>query len=98
VIDPFLAKLEELADRSKGKIREDVAHEKITAMGYDGSERTTRRAVAGLKAAAQAGRGRCTSRRWPSRCNAPKLPLPVWPDPMGGAGFGESLMRPGGTR
>jgi hypothetical protein len=27
-----------------------VAHEKITAMGYRGSERTIRRAVAGLKA------------------------------------------------
>ena len=42
----------------KGKIRADVAHEKITAMGYAGSERTTRRAVAGLKAAWQAGRRR----------------------------------------
>jgi hypothetical protein len=47
-----------LVDRSKGKIRADVAHEKITAMGYAGSERTTRRAVAQLKAAWQAGRRR----------------------------------------
>ncbi len=39
----FLPKLEELVERSKGKIRADVAHEKITAMGYAGSERTTRR-------------------------------------------------------
>ena len=58
VIDPFLPKLEELVDRSKGKIRADVAHDKITAMGYRGSERTTRRAVAGIKAAWQAGRRR----------------------------------------
>jgi hypothetical protein len=58
VIDEFLPKLEELVERSKGKIRADVAHEKITAMGYAGSERTTRRAVAGLKAAWQAGRRR----------------------------------------
>jgi hypothetical protein len=58
VIDEFLPKLEELAGRSKGKIRADVAHEKITAMGYAGSERTTRRAVAGLKAAWAAGRRR----------------------------------------
>jgi len=58
VIDAFLPKLEELVERSKGKIRADVAHEKITAMGYAGSERTTRRAVAGLKAAWQAGRRR----------------------------------------
>src|SRR5215831_3562975 len=49
VIDEFLSKLEELVERSKGKIRADVAHERIVAMGYAGSERTTRRAVAGLK-------------------------------------------------
>lgn len=58
VIDPFLPKLEELVDRSKGKIRADVAHEKIAAMGYAGSERTTRRAVAEIKAAWHAGRRR----------------------------------------
>ena len=58
VIDGFLPKLEELVERSKGKIRADVAHEKITAMGYAGSERTTRRAVARLKAAWHSGRRR----------------------------------------
>src|SRR5215467_13489294 len=58
VIDPFLPKLEELVERSKGKVRADKAHEKITAMGYGGSERTTRRAVASLKAAWHAGRRR----------------------------------------
>jgi hypothetical protein len=58
VIDEFLPKLEELAGRSKGKIRADKAHERIAAMGHAGSERTTRRAVAGLKAAWQAGRRR----------------------------------------
>ena len=58
VIDEFLPKLEELVERSKGKIRADVAHEKVTAMGYAGSERTTRRAVAALKAAWAAGRRR----------------------------------------
>ena len=46
VIDEFLPKLEELVERSKGKIRADKAHGKIAAMGYAGSERTTRRAVA----------------------------------------------------
>src|ERR1039458_10430480 len=56
VTGPFLAKLEELVDRSKGKIRADVAHETITAMGYGGSERTTRRAVAEIKGAYFAGR------------------------------------------
>jgi hypothetical protein len=58
VTDPFLEKLEELVERSKGKIRADKAHEKITAMGYAGSQRTTRRAVAEIKAAWRAGRRR----------------------------------------
>jgi hypothetical protein len=58
VVDPFLGKLEELVERSHGKVRADVAHETITAMGYAGSERTTRRAVATLKANRIAGRRR----------------------------------------
>jgi transposase len=58
LIDGFMPKIEELVDRSKGKIRADVAHRKITAMGYRGSERSTRRAVAGVKQAWQAGRRR----------------------------------------
>jgi hypothetical protein len=58
VIDEFLPKLEELVERSKGKIRADKAHDHIAAMGYAGSGRTTRRAVAQLKAAWQAGRRR----------------------------------------
>ena len=58
VIEEFLPKLEELVERSKGKIRADVAHEKITAMGFTGSERTTRRAVARLKQAWHSGRRR----------------------------------------
>jgi hypothetical protein len=51
LIDAFMPKIEELVDRSKGKIRADVAHRKITAMGYRGSERSTRRAVAEVKEA-----------------------------------------------
>jgi hypothetical protein len=58
VIDPFLARLEELVERSQGKVRADVAHETITAMGYGGSERTTRRAVAQIRAHRAAGRRR----------------------------------------
>jgi hypothetical protein len=58
VIDPFLPKVEEWVDRSKGKIRADVAHEKLVALGYAGSERTTRRVVAEVKAAYRAGRRR----------------------------------------
>jgi hypothetical protein len=53
-----MPKIEELVDRSKGKIRADVAHRKIAAMGYRGSERSTRRAVAEVKAAWREGRRR----------------------------------------
>ena len=67
LIDVFMPKVEELVDRSKGKIRADVAHRKITAMGYRGSERSTRRAVAEVKAAWHAGRRRRTGRGSPSR-------------------------------
>lgn len=58
LIDAFLDKLEELVERSKGKIRADVVHEKLTALGYAGSERTTRRAVAAVKKAYRSGRVR----------------------------------------
>src|SRR5947208_6561617 len=44
-IDLYLPKLEEWVERSKGRIRADVAHGKLGALGYTGSERTTRREV-----------------------------------------------------
>src|ERR1035438_2116080 len=46
------------ARRAGGKTRADVAHETITARGYGGSERTTRRAVAEIKRSYFAGRRR----------------------------------------
>ena len=58
LVDPYLDKLEEWVDRSRGKVRADVAHEKLIALGYTGSERTTRRAVAEVKAVYRAGRRR----------------------------------------
>jgi transposase len=58
LIDEFLPKLEEWMEHSKGKIRADVAHDKLLALGYAGSERTTRRAVAAVRAAFKAGRVR----------------------------------------
>src|SRR5450759_4920274 len=58
LVDEFLPKLEELVDRSHGRIRADVAHRKLAAMGFTGCERTTRRAVAGLKAAWRDGHRR----------------------------------------
>ena len=58
LIDAFLSKVEEWVERSKGKIRADVCHEKLLALGYQGSERTTRRAVAKVRSAYRAGRVR----------------------------------------
>jgi hypothetical protein len=58
VVDPWRAKLEEWVERSRGKLRADVAHDKLVALGYQGSERTTRRAVAGAKRAWRAGNRR----------------------------------------
>lgn len=58
VVDPYRAKLEEWVERSRGKLRADVAHDKLVALGYQGSERTTRRAVAGAKRAWRAGNRR----------------------------------------
>ena len=49
-IDPFREKIEEWIDASRGRVRADVAQRKLEAMGYSGSERTTRRAVAEAKA------------------------------------------------
>jgi transposase len=50
VADAFSEKIEEWIERSGGKVRADVVHQKLVAMGYEGSERTTRRVVSSLKA------------------------------------------------
>lgn len=63
LIDPFLGKIEEWVDRSKGQVRADKVHERLVPMGFGGTERTTRRAVAAAKARWRAGHGR-TYRPW----------------------------------
>ncbi|WP_308188084.1 IS21 family transposase [Rhodococcus rhodochrous] len=63
IIDEYLPKIEEWVERSKGKVRADIVHERLVALGFDGTERTTRRAVADAKAAWQAGHRR-TYRPW----------------------------------
>jgi transposase len=55
VTDPFLDKIEEWVEASKGRIRADKAHEKLRALGYSGSDRSTRRAVAEVKRAFRLG-------------------------------------------
>jgi hypothetical protein len=62
-IDPFLAKVEEWVEHSQGKVRADVVHQRLVAMGFGGTDRTTRRAVAEAKAAWRAGNRR-TYRPW----------------------------------
>jgi transposase len=62
-VDAFAVKIEEWVDRSRGRIRADVAHQRLVAMGYLGSERTTRRAVAQAKRRWRAEHGRRT-RPW----------------------------------
>jgi transposase len=63
IIDPYLDKIEEWVDRSEGKVRADIIHERLEGLGFSGDERTTRRAVAEAKAAWRAGHRR-TYRPW----------------------------------
>ena len=57
-IDEYLPKIEELVVMSGGRVRADIVHQRITAMGFTGGERTTRRVVAQVKQAFAAGRRR----------------------------------------
>ncbi len=58
IIDPWMGKIEEWVERSGGKIRADRAFDKLKALGFAGSERTVRRAVAEVKANHRRGRRR----------------------------------------
>ncbi len=58
LLDEFLPKIEEWVDRSQGKIRADKCHERLETLGYAGSDRTVRRAVAEVKASLRSGRRR----------------------------------------
>ena len=63
LVDPFAGKIDELVDRSHARIRADKAHGVLVAMGYEGSYRTTRRAVAEAKRRWRQRHGRRT-RPW----------------------------------
>ncbi len=58
VIAEFLPKIEQWVEDSHGNIRADVAHGKLAAMGFTGAPRTSRRAIAAVKANYRAGRRR----------------------------------------
>src|SRR5690606_23461310 len=49
VYDPFVDKIAEGVEGAEGRIRADREHGKLTAMGYPGSERSTRRVVAAVE-------------------------------------------------
>jgi hypothetical protein len=55
LIDPVLEKIEEWMERSEGKVRADNVRERLVPMGFAGTERPTRQAVAAAKARWQAG-------------------------------------------
>jgi transposase len=63
MVEPFAGKIEELVDRSRAHVRADVVHGVLAGMGYEGSERTTRRAVAAAKRRWRQQHGRRT-RPW----------------------------------
>ena len=63
MVDEFLPKIEEWVEQSTGKIRADFAHDKLVAISFTGSERSTRRAVAQVKKTVPA-RARQIRRPW----------------------------------
>jgi hypothetical protein len=62
VVGAFSRKIDELVERSHGKIQADAAHGKLVGLGYQGSSRTTRRVSlspsGGGAASTAVGRGR----------------------------------------
>ncbi len=63
MIDDGRDLLETWVADSKGKIRGDEAHDKLVALGYTGTDRTTRRALAEIKAQWRLGSTR-VNRPW----------------------------------
>ncbi|MGK5533057.1 IS21 family transposase [Streptomyces sp. URMC 129] len=61
--DMYVEKVEEWVDRSQGRLSAARAHERLVSLGYDGTDRTTRRLVAEAKARWRAGVRR-TYRPW----------------------------------
>ena len=58
VIEPFIDKIIEWVTTSEGLVRADVVHDKLVGMSFAGSDRTTRRAVAVVKAEWRRGQHR----------------------------------------
>ncbi len=58
IIDEYMGKIEELVARSQGQIQAKKVHEKLVAMGFTGSQRTTDKAVREAKQEWKACRAR----------------------------------------
>jgi hypothetical protein len=58
LIDGFMPKIEEWVERSNGRVRGDVVFDKLVGLGFEGSDRTVRRALASVKLNWRAGRRR----------------------------------------
>ena len=84
LIDEFLPKVAEWVLHSRGKIRADKAHEKLRALGYAGSERTTRRAVHQAKIARYTG---AMTSSWARRTATTGAELPTAYSAMGSPMF-----------
>jgi hypothetical protein len=79
LVNPFAEKIDELVDRSPAQIRADKAHAIFVAMGYEGSYRTKRRAMAAAKQRRDPGRPARRQRRPLSYSDAAVwLRLPAW--------------------
>lgn len=65
ITDEYKDKITELVVRSGGKIRADKVHERLVKLGFEGSERSTRRAVAEAKQIHEKA-GRRVHRPWVS--------------------------------
>lgn len=63
MIDDWQDVLEGWVADSRGKIRGDKAHERLQALGFTGTDRTTRRALAEIKAQWRLG-NTCVNRPW----------------------------------
>lgn len=63
VTDPFMDKITALVTGSESLVRADKVHERLVKMGYEGSQRSTRRAVAAVKAKVERD-GRRVHRPW----------------------------------
>jgi hypothetical protein len=96
VIDEFLPKLEELVERSKGKIRADVAHGKITALHTPSRARVCSSASAAHSAIAVKERAPAST----VHTAGPKITASRWRTPRrcrGSAALASTASRPGGS-